>query len=135
MTLQGTFVGDYTVTPVKLTVDFLVLNSATGKVHWTNNVVFNITTTINGTVTSRDVTVTGRFYDSDNGYVDITTPTPLHFVGMDTSPSSGVLLLTGANNTKIRLTALTNVTYRVEGDTIGSGTYNYNSGALNWTAM
>ena len=88
-------------------------------------------------------TISGRFYDPDYGYVDLTTPSPLFMGYYDDYPYAGQLVLTGENGTvgptSARLTALSTTTCRVEADTDGDGTYSglddYDSGEILWTEL
>jgi hypothetical protein len=84
-------------------------------------------------------TIEGRYYHPDYGYVDITTTTPFTIYGTDEFPSNGILLIVGANNTKARLTAIDNVSCRVEADTNGNDVWgevvDYDSGIIAWTAL
>ena len=73
-----------------------------------------------------DVVLTGRFYDPDNGYVNLTTPTPMHYEGSNEFPSSGAMIATGANGTggnssTTTLTALSSTTYQIDIDEDGDG--------------
>ena len=81
--------------------------------------------------------LTGKYFDPDYGYVDITTPTPLKIYYVDVFPTEGIIILDGANglvggNTKARFTAINDTSYMVEADTTGDGAYDYNSGATSW---
>jgi hypothetical protein len=76
--------------------------------------------------------ISGRFYDPDQGYVDLQTTTDFSYQGQ-TYPSSGVLIANGSNGTMARLTALSSMTYKVEADTNGDGTYEWDSGVKYWS--
>jgi hypothetical protein len=99
--LSGTLSFDNTGTPTSETdnFDYVLIDSASQKNYWVHNfaAVSNIQ---NG-----QVTIQGRYYDYDEGYVDVSTITPLLF--NDTTnpyqPTQGVLLFTG-NNSQARLT-------------------------------
>jgi hypothetical protein len=80
-------------------------------------------------------TVDGRFYHPDHGYVDITTITPFKVYMADENPSEGILLIEGAGNTKARLTAIDNISCRVEADTTGDDVWDYDSGPMAWTDL
>ena len=83
----------------------------------------------------------GRFYDPDYGYVELSAEEAIRTYGRDYWPSSGKLVLTGAEgiqggNTKIRITYLSATEYLVEADTDGDGAYDdYNSGTLLWSEL
>lgn len=73
-----------------------VIEDASGKMVWLDNYVVANTPT--------GVTINGRIYLSDEGYVDIQTTTPFAVISGQW-PTSGQLVLTGANGVKVRLTA------------------------------
>lgn len=62
---------------------------------------FNYTLTATPGVSAgcEELTVTGRFYDHDHGYVDITTVETLIECDLDPEPSSGILHFDGADGT------------------------------------
>lgn len=66
--------------------------------------------------------------------ISFTTPTPLVARNSETYPSSGVLMITGANNSKIRLTPITNAQVRQELDANGDGTYESTSN-VSWNSL
>ena len=111
---------------VVISIDLLVRNSA-NQVCWLNNYVIH--------VSGQTYTLTGRYYSPDYGYVDITTEIPLVIAEGDTYPSSGVLLLSGAGSTAARLSAQSATTWRVQADTDGEGTYDYDSGEKSWASL
>jgi hypothetical protein len=81
------------------------------------------------------VSAIGRFYDPDYGYVELSIEEGILIYAEDDRPSSGKLVLTGAEgtqggDTKIRITHLSATEYLVEADTNGDGAYDYNSGTL-----
>jgi hypothetical protein len=82
---------------------------------------FIITDAVASDGSYEDVTMQGRFYIPTEGYVDLSTPQPLHILIADDWPSSGNLKVTGEGNASVTLTALSNITYRVEIDTTGDG--------------
>jgi hypothetical protein len=87
-----------------------------------------------------EIEVSGRFYDSDYGYVDLETEESIIINEGDDYPSSGVVVLTGelgtaGGATKARLTALSASLCQVEADTTGDGTYDYQSGEILWSEL
>ena len=87
------------------------------------------------------VSAIGRFYDPDYGYVELSIEEGILTYADDYWPSSGKLVLTGAEgtqggDTKVRLTFLSATEYLVEADTDGDGAFDdYNSGTLLWSDL
>jgi hypothetical protein len=84
-----------------------------------------------------DFQVSGKYYHPDYGYVNISTPTAFRIYSGSVWPSQGVLMLDGktgiaGGSTRARLTVISSNAYEVEADTDGDGTYDWNSGSLNW---
>jgi hypothetical protein len=129
VTINGTASFASTLTTQTMTFKNLYVRDNTlNKVAWFNNFV------IVSTEESADslITMSGRFYDPDSGYIDLSTESPMVILTDDENPSDGVLVAMGRNNTKARLTALTSTTYEVEADTNGDGEYDWDSGTLYW---
>lgn len=77
----------------------------------------------------------GRFYHHDYGYLDIFTPSPLHYYDTSPWPSTGALVLVGLSGSSIRLTATgSGQTYRVQADCDGDGIYEHDEGTGSWPA-
>jgi hypothetical protein len=108
--------------------DLYVRDNTLNKTAWFNNFVMASTEESSDSL----ITMNGRFYDPDSGYVDLSTESPFIILTDDENPSDGVLVAMGRNNTKARLTALSSTTYKVDADTNGDGVYDWNSGTLNW---
>lgn len=68
-----------------------------------------------------DASITGRYYDPNQGYLEISTPTPLRIVGTDYWPTSGILKGAG-NNDAAAFTALSNTSYQLDIDSNNDGT-------------
>lgn len=66
--------------------------------------------------------------------ISFSTPTPFNTRFQDTYPSSGTMLIAGANNSKIRLTALSKTQVKQELDANGDGTYENNS-TVAWNTL
>jgi hypothetical protein len=132
-TLNGNISWDVTGSSATITITMLLRDNSTGKVYW----VQNYTLTLTEGVGYVDIEVSGRYYDPDYGYVDITTPTPLRIYDNDDYPSSGVLVVEGEDGTaggptRARLTAVSSTTYQVTADTNGDGSYDWGPVDLNW---
>lgn len=80
------------------------------------------------------ISISGRFYHPDYGYVDILTVQPLIFNYFDWYPSSGLMIFTGANNKSARLTVLDSTNVLLEVDSDGNGTYEF-SQVLPWGSI
>jgi hypothetical protein len=84
----------------------------------------NVNISIIDTASYTEFTISsGKVYHPDYGYFELSTPTAIRTNVGDANPSSGVLIITGANNTKGKLTYLSNTQYTVEVDETGSGTF------------
>lgn len=127
-TAEMTF--NYTIsgTQTAVVMDVVMRDGATSKTYWVND--FNLTLWDRTSYT--EFSVTGRYYDPDHGYTDITTPTTFKINNNAINPHGGIMLLTGRSATKAKLTALSATTYQVEADTNGDGIYEWNSGIKNW---
>lgn len=69
-------------------------------------------------------TISGRLYDSIDGYIDIATPQALAYESIDsTFPARGQLLLTCAANARLRMTALSSVLAAIALDIDNNGVY------------
>lgn len=116
-------------TSITMTMDMVMLDNLTGKTYWVNNYVVNVTD--HGTY--EEMTVTGRFYHHDYGYVDITTPTPVQAYPMNEHPYAGVLQFDGSGGRSARLTFISSTTYQVTADLNNDEAYDdFDSGVLPW---
>lgn len=134
MTLNGNISFDNIVSPPTITMTMLLQDNNTEKVYK----VKDYTMTLTEEASYEDVEVSGTYFDPDYGYVSISTTTPLRIYYYDDYPSGGVIVVTGetgiaGGSTMARLTVLTSTTYQIEADTNGDGTYDWNSGDLNWS--
>ena len=122
--------GDLTIEPgassTSVTLNMVMVDNSTDKTYMAENYVM----TLSEDLASVTMTISGRMYDPDYGYVDVTTPTPLVISNGDAFPSSGVLLATGSdgssgNPAKAKLTALSSTSYQIEIDEDGDGTFEF----------
>lgn len=110
-----------------VTASFSAKDSA-GKTYKVENLNMTVVTS---SASAATFTISGKIYDSDYGYVTVSTPTPFNISG--SSLTAGVMVFTGANNTKAKLTALSNDTqFTVEADINGDDVYETNIGTFNW---
>jgi len=120
---------------LQMSIDLVMQDKGAGKSYWFDAVDVRIADNGFGIET---ITMEGRFYDHDYGYIDMNTPKPFKIDSNENKPpSEGILIVEGekgdaGGRTKARLTCLDQYTYRVEADTNGDGTYDYNSGTRDW---
>ncbi len=105
------------------TMDMVLIDQASGKTYWVNNYRMSLAVDPGGVYA--DVSISGRFYDPDRGYVEVATQVPLHVLAGASDASAGVLLFLGAGNTRARLTVNGDATYLIEADADGDGTYEW----------
>lgn len=80
--------------------------------------------------------VHGRLYDSVHGYVDVTTPTPLHFsTPTQPTPDGGRLLLAGGTDQRIRATVVSAAVVRLELATTAAGFPFGKAALVAWTDL
>jgi hypothetical protein len=112
-----------------ITINMLLEDSTTSKLYKLAN--YQISQTV--TSTYNDIDITGRYYDPDEGYIDLSTPATIQVMPSDQWPSSGSLKGTG-NSSSATITALDNTTYQLDVDTDNNGTVNYTTTGL-WSAL
>ena len=96
-------------------MSMVLLDSSTGKTYWVKDYTYTMSTT--GTLT-----LSGTYYDPVHGFVTISTATPLAVTSAGAWPTAGVLLFSGANGSKARLT-FNPTGYVVEVDLSGGGSF------------
>ena len=94
-------------------------NNNTGSVEWLNNLSISVTDSISFV----QMSVSGRYYHPQHGYVDIVTNTPFQIGSADQWPSTGQMTITGASGSKARVTAFSNTQYTLEVDADGDDVY------------
>lgn len=92
----------------------------------------DLTLTASPATGGQSVVVTGRVYHPVHGYVDVSTPVALVVETGQAFPSSGELVVTGANDSKAKLTALSTTAFHIEVDADGNGTYEVDLGTFEW---
>ena len=128
LAIDGTIHIDFTTSPRIFTFNAYCQNPITGVVVW----IQNYSITIDEFADHAVVEMGGRFYHPDFGYVTLTTPVALVLYSGEEWPDSGTLEVAGANGSKAKLTAIDNLTCTVEVDGNGDGTYEWDSGVMNW---
>lgn len=108
-----------------------VREDSSGKVYWYDNYKVKL---VHGydSQSYEDETISGRFYDPDRGYIDVSTASQVRTYYGDDWSSSGVIMATGANNATVRLTFISAVLYRVEMDVDGDKVYEYDTGRMHY---
>lgn len=118
LTVDGTVTTSASGATVTITSNLVLRDNATSTSYKTENLVV----TAVAAASSASITLAGRVYHPSEGYVTLSTPTPLVVETGDNYPSSGTFVATGANNGSVTVTALTNTTYQIEIDVNGDGT-------------
>jgi hypothetical protein len=122
---------DLTMIPYVVTMNFYAKDKASGKVYWISGYILEITE-VNGEL---EVKLTGRFYHPDYGYVELTTPVLFIIYEGDDFPSSGTLVLTGANGARAELNAIDYLHCECKFDSDGDGVYEWESGLMLWSDL
>ncbi len=131
LSLDGEIQIDFAATPNVITFNAYGQDPISGAVFW----IKNYSITIDEYAGYVEIEMAGRFYHPDFGYVILATPEPLVLHDGDEWPESGILIVTGANDSKAKLTAIDHLTCTVEVDGDGDGTYEWDSGIINWEDM
>jgi hypothetical protein len=103
-------------------------DSFTGKAVWLSD--YHLTTVVGAGYS--DVTLSGRIYLHDYGYVDIETPAPFRYPDGATFPSGGQMTVTGQANRGVRLTAFSQTQCTLDADLDGDGLYDELTVTVNW---
>ncbi len=80
------------------------------------------------------VEIEGRVYHPEEGYVDVTTTTALFYASGEVYPSSGIILFTGRDNGRARLTAISSTQFQLELDADNDGIYESGTTGL-WSEL
>ena len=117
--LDGEIQIDFAATPNVITFNAYGQDPISGAVFW----IKNYSITINEFAGYVEIEMTGTFYHPDFGYVTLSTPEPLVLHDGDEWPESGTLIITGANDSKAKLTANDHLTCWVEVNGDGDDIY------------
>ncbi|EGV50590.1 hypothetical protein [Candidatus Endoriftia persephone] len=128
VTLNGTLEASYSGNQITIVMNVAMLNDGTGQVEKVEN--YLITYTNNYSYAS--LTISGRYYHPDYGFVEITTLSPILINNGDEYPSSGIIQLGGALGTMARVTIISNTQYFLEVDTDGDGALEVPGSTENW---
>jgi hypothetical protein len=116
-TAAGSLSESWSGTTASIAMSLVLKDGQSGKTYWVKD--FTITYTQDSPPA---LTISGTYYDHDYGYVVISTVTPLQVSTMGGTPTAGVLLFSGKNGSKARLT-FNSSGYTVEADIDGSNNY------------
>ena len=111
-----------------VTLDMIFVDNATHKTLWLSNV----TLTANIGTGFSDVTLSGRIYLHDYGYLDMTTLVPFRYLTGNSYPSAGQFVVTGKDNTGVRLTVNSGTQYTLDVDSDGDSAYDDLTVVLSW---
>ena len=129
ITMNGKIFMDFLDSPILCTMNASCTDEITGKVYQVKNYNLNIWEYPDRI----EVKISGWFYYPGYGSVTVSTEKKFVIYDGDEWPSSGILLVFGANNTKAKLEAIDNIFYRVYADTNGDGVYDFDSENLAWS--
>lgn len=135
VTMEGSMTFAFTglETGSNFTMNMLIQDNATNKVYQIKDLTVLMYDTTN---TSTTFTMAGKLYDPDYGIATLSTETPFFLNLANTMPSSGVMLVSGANDKKAKLTVVSTSYVQVTADTDGDGNYDdYDSGVILWSEL
>ena len=135
-TSTGTMNLDFTVSPETATVNMLMKDNVSGKVYKIENVFMTFKEDSDYVY----ITMSGRFYDPDYGYVDLSTPVPFRFYADDEWPSQGELFIDGntgiaGGSTSAELIAVSTSLCEINADTDGDGELDDYLVQIPWTDL
>jgi len=110
------------------TLNLFFTDNVTGKTVWLSD--YHLTT-IAGAGYS-DVTLSGRIYLHDYGYVVIASPVPFRYLDGATFPEVGQMTVTGQAKKGVRLTADSQTQCTLDADLDGDGLYDELTVTVNW---
>jgi hypothetical protein len=116
----------------RIFLDMLIRNDETAQVSWLNN--YNLD------VSGNRYMLSGRYYDPNFGYVDFSTAEGLTIGAGNDYPDAGAIVLTGRKGpaggpTSARLQAISATHCRLQADTSGNGSFDYDSGEIRWVDL
>jgi len=128
LTLDGDVEIDFTLSPNLITFNACGQDPISGKIYWIRDYSISIDE-YTGFV---EIEMAGRFYHPDYGYVTSATSAPFVLHDGDEWPNSGALIVSGANYTKARISAIDNINCIIEADIDGDDSYEWGSGTMAW---
>ena len=138
VTLDGRIRVSYLTSPPFMVLSYVYKDNNTGVSYWLKDLVVEMVAGLDYV----DITdIMGRYYDPDQGYVEVEIEESIRMYDDDIFPSSGKFSLVGAEgnqggNTKASLEFLSETTFLVEADTDGDGAFDdYSSGIQMWPEL
>ncbi len=119
ITMSGTIDFSFSGSSFTMTMDVFFRDNASGSVVWFENLSISATDNIS----NLSMSISGRFYHPDHGFIEIVTNQAFLINNSDLFPNSGQMTITGANGSSARLTVIDNTQYTLEVDEDGDGTY------------
>jgi hypothetical protein len=140
ITIGGTIAMSESVSGGTITMNMVMRDNTLDKTYKVENFTMTVAEDIYGDET---ITISGKFYDHDNGYVTLTTTTAILVASGAEHPSSGEVVVTGApfteggtDYTSAKMIFVDPTHYQVLADTNGDGDYvdatDYDSGILTY---
>jgi hypothetical protein len=128
LSMEGQISIDLSDSPILATFAAYGTDKYTGRVYWIKNYGINLFEWVD----HLEIEVFGTFYHPDYGFVILTTSAPFVVHNGDDWPTAGQILIQGDKNTTAQFTVINQLGFGVEADTNGDGTFNWDSGILNW---
>ncbi len=119
LTMSGTISTSFSGSSFTMTMDVLFKDNASGSVVWFENLSISATANIS----HLEMSISGRFYHPDHGFIDIVTNQAFLVNYSDLFPFLGQMTITGANGSSARLTVIDNTQYTLEVDEDGDGIF------------
>jgi len=126
--LDGDIDIDFSASPNVITFNAYGQDPSSGKVFW----IRNYSITIDEYSGYIQIEMAGRFYHPDYGYVTLSTTESFVLHDGDEWPTSGTLIVEGANSAKAKITAIDKANCAVEADIDGDDSYEWVSETLIW---
>lgn len=119
--------------PMTMTINLVSKDNNTQKVYKLENYV----AVVDDLVDEVSAVVSGKYYDPDYGYVDISTESTFYRLETENHPYAGSLVVTGevgasGGNAKARITVNDSTSYWIDVDADGDGTYEWHSDTIYW---
>ena len=118
---------------ITLTISSLVVEEETSESSATYELQ-DVSLVVTDTGTETTLTVEGTYIDSNEGSVDISTPTAVT-INDQGEVTSGVIIVDGADGTRVKIEASGGNLFDIQADTDGDGIYDYLPGTMDCSAL